>query len=223
MSFLAPEFCICQQTPQLSQIVTEDPRALLGFGKCVAFLFSSRLHAPAPPQLTPWTWLHHPTHRNVRGRVISASHAHGGHPPSRPRVLPHNERRRHARLILERALLRRPLPRAHPRLPRASHSAATPSNAAASIRSTALRYASPRRPSRMRSCRSGTRRTSTMLLVARFVHSLLLPPFKSFGLVPVYYTRFCLSASRPTLYTGDLYSRHASFLQKRAGRNFHVS
>jgi hypothetical protein len=64
-SFIAPELCICQQTPQLSQIVTEDPRALLGFSKCVAFLFSSCLHAPAPPQLTPLTWLHHPTHRNV--------------------------------------------------------------------------------------------------------------------------------------------------------------
>src|SRR6266851_5177872 len=154
MSFLAPELCICQQTPQLSQIVTEDPRALLGFSKCVAFLFSSRLHAPAPPQLTPLTWLHHPTHRNVRGRVISASRAHGGPPPARPRVLPHDEGRRHARLILERALLRRPLPRAHPRLPRASHSAATPSSAAASIRSTTLRYASPRRPLRTRSCRN---------------------------------------------------------------------
>jgi hypothetical protein len=62
-----------------------------------------------------------------------------------------------------------------------------------------------------------------MLLAVRFVHSLLLPPLKPFGLVPVDYTRFCLSVSRPTLYTGDLYSRHTSFVQKRAGRNFHVS
>jgi len=101
-SFIVPELCICQQTPQLSRIVTEDPRALLGFSKCVMFLFSSHLHAPAPPQLTPLTWLHHPTHRNVRGRVISASRAHGGPPAAHPRILPHDERRRHARLILAR-------------------------------------------------------------------------------------------------------------------------
>ena len=62
-----------------------------------------------------------------------------------------------------------------------------------------------------------------MLLAARFVHTLLLPPFNPFELVLVSSTCFCLSASGPTLYTGDLCNRHASFIQKRAGRNFHVS
>jgi hypothetical protein len=104
-----------------------------------------------------------------------------------------DEWRHRTRPVLERALLHHPLPRS--RAPTcALQSVVMPSSTATSNRSTVLRYASPRHALCTRSCHSGTRRMSAMLLAARFVHSLLSP----FQLVPVSYTHFCLSTSRST-------------------------
>ena len=112
-SFTPPYFLI----PTRAEIASEDPQALLIFSGYVL------THLALPERIHPLSSqrLYISFECDVRGRIVPTLCTRYWYPPTRGHVHARNDRRRRARLVPERAIFHRTLPRVNRRVSGAHH------------------------------------------------------------------------------------------------------